>query len=109
MNEVKKSYIVEQVELIARHWPSGTSSNGSHRVVHRMIRALLPDPKVVLTTLLVVGIILFVQKVAAAPSSTPNTPNSSTTTISYQGRLADSVGNPITGTLGIQFNLYNSN
>ena len=69
----------------------------------------LPTPGNVLFTLLVVGGLLWASSVGALPFRAPSLAGNSTTTISYQGRLADSAGNPITTSgIGMQFCLYDT-
>jgi hypothetical protein len=99
----KKSFLAELIDLLAKHWP------GKGWVLRRIASGLVPHPGTVIVTLLLVGVVLLIQNASATSSNAPNTPNSSTTTISYQGRLADSGGNPITSTVAIQFRLYVSN
>jgi len=83
-------------------WPDGPGWR-------RLTRALVPHPGTLFTTLLVVGAILLAQDAGALPLGAPRLSGDSTTTISYQGRLADSAGNPITTSgVGIQFCLYDT-
>ena len=99
----QKSLIVELAEVIARHWP------GRGHVLQRLARALVPHPGTFIVTLLVVGAVLFAQQAGALPFRAPMLVGDSTTTISYQGRLADSIGNPVTTSgVGMQFRLYNT-
>ena len=81
-------------------WPDGPGWR-------RLARALMPHPGTLFTTLLMVGAVLFAQNAGALPLRSPLLSGDSTTTISYQGRLADSAGTPIT-TPGVvmQFRLY---
>ena len=98
-----KSLIVELAEVIARHWP------GRGHVLRRLARALVPHPGTFIVTLLTVGAVLFAQQAGALPFRAPMLAGDSTTTISYQGRLADSNGNPVTTSgVGMQFRLYNT-
>jgi len=72
-------------------------------------RAWLPSRGNVLFTLLVVGGLLWATSAGALPFRAPTLAGDSTTTISYQGRLADSSGNPVTTSgVGMQFRLYNT-
>ena len=60
-------------------------------------------------TLLVVVVLLLTVPSLAAPLRAPALTSDSTTTISYQGRLADSSGDPVTTSgVGMQFRLYNT-
>ncbi len=75
----------------------------------RLARWLLPTPGNVLFTLLVVGGLLWATSAGALPFTAPALSSDSTTTISYQGRLADSSGNPVTTSgIGMCFRLYNT-
>jgi len=68
--------------------------------LHWLGRQLVPN---VGTLLMVVVLLLTVPSLAAplhAPAAT------STSTISYQGRLADSSGNPLTGKYNLEFRIY---
>jgi len=72
-------------------------------------RAWLPSRGSVLFTLLVVGGLLWATSAGALPLRAPMLAGDSTTTISYQGRLADSSGDPVTTSgVGMQFRLYNT-
>jgi hypothetical protein len=72
-------------------------------------RTWLPSRGNVLFTLLVVVALLWATNAGALPLRAPTLAGDSTTTISYQGRLADSTGNPITTSgVGMQFRLYNT-
>jgi len=72
-------------------------------------RAWLPSRGNVLFTLLVVGGLLWATSAGALPFRAPTLAGDSTTTISYQGRLADSVGDPVNSSgIGMQFCLYNT-
>jgi hypothetical protein len=55
-------------------------------------------------TLLLVVVLLLTVPSLAAPRNAPQA--TSTSTISYQGRLADSVGNPLTGYYNLEFRIY---
>ena len=70
-------------------------------------RAWLPSRGNVLFTLLVVAGLLWATSAGALPLRSPQSAvSSSTGTIAYQGRLADSAGNPITDTVNMEFRLY---
>jgi len=72
-------------------------------------RAWLPSRGNVLFTLLVVAGLLWATNAGALPlRSTQYAVSSSTGTIAYQGRLADSAGTPLTGTYGMIFRLYDA-
>lgn len=57
-------------------------------------------------TIAIVIALLWAQQAGALNFLSPNA--SSTTTISYQGRLADSGGNPINANIGMTFRIYNA-
>ena len=71
------------------------------------LRTWLPSRGNVLFTLLVVGGLLWASSAGAFPLGVP-TASTSTGTIAYQGRLADTSGNPITATMPMIFRLYNA-
>jgi hypothetical protein len=78
----------------------------TNQTLRRLLRWLIPNGG----TLLLLALFLFAQSVGAIPlparQSAPNWPT--TPTINYQGRLADSVGDPISDTLAMQFSFYDS-
>jgi hypothetical protein len=55
-------------------------------------------------TLVMVVVLLLTVPSLAAPLRVPSA--TSTSTISYQGRLADSAGNPLTGKVSLEFRIY---
>lgn len=77
---------------------------GRGQVGHWLARQLVPN----LGTLLLVGILLWVSGVYAAPdnASPMQVADTSFTTVNYQGRLADNLGNPINDTVSLTFALY---
>ena len=78
----------------------------TNQTLRRLLRWLTPNGG----TLLLLALFLFAQSVGAiplpAPSSAPNWPT--TPTINYQGRLANSAGDPISDTLAMQFSFFDS-
>jgi hypothetical protein len=77
-------------------WPSAAGWK-------RIARWLLPSPG----TVIFVAVLLWGQSAGALPLARQAVPASpSTTTISYQGRLADAGGTPIDGPVTLQFALY---
>lgn len=71
----------------------------------KLAKHFVPNPG----TLLILGLFLFVQSVTGFPSTPALTQGPSATLISYQGKLADTDGNPITtGSegIGMTFALY---
>ncbi len=69
---------------------------------------LLPSPGNVIFTLVVVIALFWAQSAGAIPLLAQESTDSSISSISYQGRLADASGNPLTGTYGMIFRLYNA-
>lgn len=68
-------------------------------------RRWLPTPGNAIFTLALVFILLWAQNVGALNLGAPAV-GTSTSTIAYQGRLADSEGVPLTETLNMSFRLY---
>lgn len=62
----------------------------------------LPSRGNVVFTLLVIGLFFWAQRAGAIALTT----TASTATINYQGRIADSAGNPLTETMPMTFRLY---
>jgi len=81
-------------------WPEQPASWGFLR------RYLVPHPGTLIMTLLLVGGVLWAGSVGAIPLRAPAAATTSTGTIAYQGRLADSAGTPITDTVNMEFRLY---
>ena len=107
---MQKSLVTRIGEAIDQHrqaqqgetlQPSGSS--GSRRL-SGLLRWFLPNGG----TLLLVTILIFTQNVWAGQSLRNLAAESATSTgtIAYQGRLADSSGNPLTQTLNMSFRLY---
>lgn len=71
-----------------------------------VVRSCLPSRGNVVFTLLVVSALFWAQIAGAIPAGIPSV-TTSTSTIAYQGRLADSSGNPVTATVPMVFRLYN--
>ena len=70
------------------------------------LRHLLPTPGNVIFTLVMIAVLLWAQSAGAVPFRAESA--ASTGTIAYQGRLADSAGNPLTSTLNMSFRLYSA-
>ena len=68
--------------------------------LHWLVRQMIPN----IGTLILVVVLLFTVPSLAAPRGAATT--TSTSTISYQGRLADSGGNPLTGMYNLEFRIY---
>jgi len=81
-------------------WPERPESWGVLR------RYLMPHPGTLIITLLLVSGLLWAGSVGAIPLRAPAAATTSTGTIAYQGRLADSAGTPITDTVNMEFRLY---
>lgn len=77
------------------------------RIASEWWQRLLPTPGNILFTILLIGGLIWAQNVGAfSLLAAPNAANTSTGTIAYQGRLADSSGNPLTDTVNMSFRLY---
>jgi hypothetical protein len=70
----------------------------------RVARWLVPNPG----TLILIGVLLWAQSVGALPQVRQAAPASSSSTVNYQGRLADSSGTPVDGPVTLQFAVYDS-
>lgn len=70
------------------------------------LRSWLPSRGNVLFTTTMILMLVWAQTAGAFPSL--DTSAASTNTIAYQGRLADSGGNPLTTTVNMTFRLYNA-
>ena len=70
------------------------------------IRKWLPSRGNILFTLVMIAALLWAQSAGAVPFRAESA--ASTGAIAYQGRLADSSGNPLTSTLNMSFRLYNA-
>lgn len=80
-------------------WPTA-------RQVRPAVARWLPSRGNVLFTTLMILMLVWAQTAGAFPAL--NSAANSTGTIAYQGRLADSSGNPLTNTLNMSFRLYSS-
>lgn len=97
----RKPFLIALSELIVVYWPRFSP------ISRRRWRRFLPTPGNVLFTLLVVAALLWAQTAGAIPLQSLATTSSGT--IAYQGRLADSNGNPIeAATFPMVFRLYAS-
>jgi len=70
----------------------------------------LPTPGNMIFTLMLIAVFVWAQSTGAFPAPTAKLPSATaqTSTIAYQGRLADSNGNPLTEVYPMVFRLYNS-
>lgn len=76
-----------------------------HRITHLARaagRLFIPN----LGTLLLVGLFLWVQQAGALPQPQATAPNALPATITYQGKLTDATGTPVTGEVDMTFSLY---
>ncbi|MGB5052215.1 MAG: hypothetical protein WBO46_24915 [Caldilineaceae bacterium] len=80
-------------------WPTA-------RQVRPAVARWLPSRGNVLFTTLMILMLVWAQTAGAFPAL--NSAANSTGTIAYQGRLADSSGNPLTNTLNMSFRLYST-
>ena len=104
----KKSLLLEFAELIDRRIQERMSAEVSRpnrqRFAHCLLRWFIPNGG----TLLIVAMLLMTQTLWAKPFAAPNAPGPSATTVNYQGHLADPDGNPLDGTYGMSFALYDA-
>jgi hypothetical protein len=107
MNE-QKGFIVELAELIDRHLRRHrrqAENTSKPRRLRSLLHWLMPNSG----TLLLVAMLILTTNVWAKPLLSPaSAPGPSATTVNYQGRRADSSGNPLSGTITFQFALYDS-
>ena len=89
-----------QQKSLSYRWPQLELAN------LQWIRRLLPTPGNVIFTLVMITVLLWAQSAGAVPFRAESA--ASTGTIAYQGRLADSSGNPLTSTLSMSFRLYSA-
>lgn len=77
---------------------------------NRLRRSLTPHPGTLILTVVVVLGLLWAQSAGALPlgRTESSISGASTGTVPYQGRLADTAGNPLTATYNMIFRLYNA-
>jgi microcystin-dependent protein len=92
---IKRHFLARQPQGNFRELLTPSSRSG------RLVRWLMPNGGTILLILLLVA----TQPVWAR--SLQSTTAASTNTISYQGRLADAAGNPLTGVYNMEFRVYN--
>jgi hypothetical protein len=88
---------------VEREQAAGDMGESKRSIVKRplqIVRWFLPNGG----TILIVLLIIATQSLWA--QSLPGTTSTSTNTISYQGRLADTNGNPLTGVYNMEFRIY---
>ncbi len=83
-------------QTIGRLWP------GREKAMKKIAKHLMPN----LGTLVILGLFLLAQTVGARPSGSPLGQGPSATMISYQGRLTDADGVPLSGDYQMRFALY---
>lgn len=89
-------------KAVFAHRPIGAFNQQPGRYLYRW----LPTPGNVLFTLLVIGSLLWAQNAGAITLGAPLATTTSTAGISYQGRIADKNGAPLTQTVNMIFRLY---
>ena len=83
--------------------PEGAVPRPHH--LRRFLRWMIPNGG----TILLVLVLILTQRVWARPlQQQVNVPGPSATTVNYQGRLADAAGNPLDGTYGMSFSLWDA-
>lgn len=74
---------------------------------HRsLLPRVLPSPGNIVFSMFLVGMLLVANRTGALAAFMPASPQSSTSSIAYQGRLASSGGAPLTGIYPMVFRLY---
>jgi hypothetical protein len=99
-NMQRKPFFPALFELISSYMPHFKASQRA------WLSRLLPTPGNVIFTLAVALVLLWASSAGAFPWQVPAAPGSSTSTVAYQGRLANSSGAPLTGTYPMEFRLY---
>ena len=99
MNAEKNLLIV-----LGEWWQQRQANRSEHR--RSQWQNWLPSRGNVLFTLVMIAILLWAQSAGAVPFHAESA--ASTGTVAYQGRLADSSGNPLTQTLNMSFRLYSA-
>ena len=102
----QKNFITRFGEMIDRHRAErraavqGPARPKSRHWLRWLGRQMVPN----VGTVLIVVVLLLTVPSLAAPLRKPS--SSSTSVVSYQGRLADSAGEPVTGDFGMEFRIY---
>jgi hypothetical protein len=101
----QRSLLAKIVDVIEMHRAERraepeTKASERPRWLRQLGRQMIPN----IGTVLVVVVLLLTVPSLAAPSQSPSA--TSTSTISYQGRLADSAGNPLTDKYNMEFRIY---
>ncbi len=90
--------------VLGEWWEAREESSAQAPSHSRRIPRWLPTPGNAIFSLVLVFSLLWAQSVGALNLGAAA--GTSTSTIAYQGRLADSEGNPLTDTLNMSFRLY---
>ena len=113
LNPVRgKSFLTELGEALDRYRAGQREARnergmGASRLSHKssVLRWFLPNGG----TLLLIAVLLLSQNAWARPAASPAAaPGPSATTVNYQGRLADSAGNPLDGSFNMSFSLWDA-
>lgn len=96
------SEAIDRYRAERRDAPSERQAPTQRRWPHWLGRQMIPN----IGTLILVAVLLVTVPSLAAPKGAPEA--TSTSTISYQGRLADAAGAPITGPKNMIFRIYES-
>ncbi len=99
LGQVLDRYVMER--RVAAQERTSRKSPGRLRWLARQI---MPN----IGTLLLIAALLLTQNVWARPAVAPAAPGPSATTVNYQGRLADPSGNPLDGSYGMSFSLWDA-
>jgi hypothetical protein len=83
-----------------------SSAMSGWHVMAQSTRRWLPSRGSVIFTVLAIASLIWATNAGAVPLNAPTAAGTSTSTIAYQGRLADSSGTPLTGTYNMIFRLY---
>lgn len=104
----RKGLITRIGEAIDRHLedrasgaPNGTATSRKSQHI-----SILPSTGNVVFSVLLVGALLLANRAGALSAFMPASPQMSTSTIAYQGRLANAGGTPLTGIYPMVFRLY---
>ncbi|MBN2001939.1 MAG: hypothetical protein JXA21_01175 [Anaerolineae bacterium] len=102
--ETRKNLLQVVEDWLVERRASAPTASIQPRSASAILRWFLPNGG----TLLLIALLIATQSLWARPAAAPNAPDASTTTVNYQGRLADSSGTPINDTLSMQFSLFDS-
>jgi len=108
---MEKGLLFKVIETVEQHYterqasaPAQGAPSQPSRLRH-IVRWFLPNG----STLLLVAALVLTANAWARPLLSPaSAPGPSATTVNYQGRLADHSGNPLNGTYGMAFSLWDA-